>query len=52
MIGDLKIVEFDKYCDTCKYKKRSEKFKKCNDCLTIAARQDSHKPEYYEEDKK
>ena len=52
MIGDYKIVEFDKYCSTCKHKKRSEHSKVCNECLTIAARIDSHKPENYEEDKK
>ena len=52
MIGDYKIVEFDKYCPTCRWKNRSEHFSICNECLTNPARIDSHKPECYEKKEK
>lgn len=48
MESKLKIVEFDKYCGTCKFKDNSEIQEPCSDCLSITARSDSHKPEYYE----
>lgn len=59
MIGDYKEVFFDVYCETCKhkseppviYEENSDKVvsTRCNDCLTIPARIDSHKPEYWED---
>ena len=45
----IKIVEFDKYCKTCKHKKLSEAESPCDECLEEPARQYSHKPAKYEE---
>lgn len=46
------IVEFDKYCKTCKYKKiKDEKGgEPCNDCLTYSVNTNSRKPVRYELD--
>ena len=58
MIGDYKEVFFDAYCPTCKHKDEPEVIyddkgktvsDRCNECLTIPARIDSHKPELWEE---
>lgn len=55
MIGDKKIVEFEKYCPTCKYfnttrnEETQENEEPCNECLEIPARTDSRRPECYEE---
>ena len=46
-----KIVDFFKYCSTCKYFTRSEWEPPCDECVELPARVDSHKPEYYEEEK-
>ena len=43
----MKIVDFNKYCPSCKYYKESEKESPCNDCLTVSARKNSHKPLKY-----
>ena len=57
MIGDYKIVFFEQYCPTCRYKDDPEVVyddngkvisTTCNDCLTIPARIDSHKPEKWD----
>ena len=42
-----RIVEFDKYCETCRYYETPETENPCNDCLTIPVREDSRKPEKY-----
>lgn len=42
-------VRFDKYCETCKYKELDEVKDPCNDCLVFGMREESEKPEYYEE---
>lgn len=48
-----KIVDFKKYCETCKYKDLDEVKDPCNDCLDNPANEDSHKPLYWEQaDKK
>lgn len=44
------IVNFDGYCSSCTHKNTDENGDPCNDCLTIPAREDSRKPEYYEND--
>lgn len=46
----FKEVFFDVYCPTCKYKDDPDDgFKEpCNECLTIPARENSHKPEKWE----
>ena len=47
MEGDLKIVEFDKWCNTCRYYETEESEDPCRECLTIGARPDSRRPERY-----
>lgn len=43
-----KIVRFDIYCDTCKFKDVPETDDPCNECLTMPARTDgSRKPINY-----
>lgn len=46
------IVEFDKYCKTCKYRdlKDEEGAEPCNECLSYPTNQDSRKPVNYKED--
>lgn len=39
-----KIVDFQKYCQTCKYKDTNEADVPCCICLTVPARPLSHKP--------
>lgn len=48
-IENMHIVEFDMYCPTCKYKKTKETDDPCNLCLTITVRENSRKPEKWEE---
>lgn len=43
-----KIVEFDKYCSTCKYKDLKENESPCSECLEEPTREHSHKPCKYE----
>ena len=43
-----KFVEFEKYCDSCKYKNTKADDDPCDECLSISARLYSHKPEKYE----
>lgn len=49
MEGDYKIVEFEKYCPTCKYYELDENEDPCYECLAEPANIDSHKPIKYEE---
>ena len=49
MIGDKKIVEFEKYCPTCAFSEKGASSDPCNKCLGIPARVDSHKPENWKE---
>ena len=49
MEGDYKIVEYDDWCFRCKHKEIDENEEPCEECLTIAARPDSRKPEKWEE---
>lgn len=44
-----KIVEFDKWCSTCKHKDKKEHESPCDECLSVPARMNSHKPERYVE---
>lgn len=48
MEGEYKIVDFHKYCPKCKHEKESATEDPCNECLSIPARIDSHKPEKFE----
>lgn len=42
-------VDFEKYCKTCRYKKRDEKCDPCNDCLAEETNANSEKPVYWKE---
>lgn len=44
------IVEFDKFCKTCKHKELDEKFDPCHECLSNPVVAGSIKPIRYEED--
>lgn len=46
-----KIVEFDKYCDRCKYKDNPAVEDPCNECLDNPVNEDSYKPVKFEEAK-
>ena len=46
-----KIVEFDKYCDICKYKDVKGYEDPCNECLDNPVNEDSHRPVNYNEAK-
>lgn len=43
-----KIVEFEKYCEKCKHWTKSADAKPCSICLSIAARDYSHTPEFFD----
>lgn len=45
-----KIVEFDKYCKTCKHEKDKEYLDPCHECLNNPTNVHSRKPLKYEED--
>lgn len=47
-----KIVDFKKYCITCKHRKKRdyEGEEPCNECLNETVNIYSKKPKYYEED--
>lgn len=49
MIGDMKIVEYEKWCPKCKHFNIEETEEPCNECLTYPAAEDSHKPIRFEE---
>ena len=51
MESKQKIVDYYKYCKTCKHKNKAENEDPCWDCLTIPVNEDSHKPINYEEKK-
>lgn len=45
------IVEFDKYCDKCKYHDLPEEKEPCRECLLTSVREGSRRPEYFVETK-
>lgn len=45
----LKEVNFKKYCDICKHRKKLEFEDPCNECLEVGMRDETEKPEYFEE---
>lgn len=51
-IRNYKEVYFHQYCPKCKFKDVDEVEDPCNECLTMFARENSHKPEKFEEEKK
>ena len=48
MSEHIHIVEFDKYCESCKHKNVPEADSPCDECLEIPARDESRKPERWE----
>lgn len=44
-----KIVDFNQYCHTCKYKGLTEDKDPCDECLACTVNTFSHKPVKYEE---
>jgi hypothetical protein len=44
----MKLVDFKKYCKTCKYEKLAESKDPCDECLKHPANEDSHKPVMWE----
>ena len=49
MENQMRIVDFEKYCETCKHKKLEEKLDPCNECLDNPVNEDSEKPVCWEE---
>lgn len=47
----MKIVEYDKWCESCKHYKLEESEDPCHDCLADPFNNDSHKPVNWEENK-
>jgi len=52
MENEYKIVEFEKYCDTCKHKDVASKDEPCYECLDNPVNLNSHKPVKWEESDK
>lgn len=52
MENQYKLVDFKKYCETCKHKDKKHIEDPCNDCLDQPVNIDSHKPVNYEEEEK
>ena len=47
----MKMVEFDKYCETCRHKNENDEYKsRCDQCLSEPMNYESIKPVKYEED--
>lgn len=46
---DIRIVDFEKYCKTCKHENVDEVMDPCNECLGYPFRDQSEKPEKWEE---
>lgn len=44
MIGDDKIVDYEKYCKDCLYFTKEDFEDPCHECLNEPVNQDSHKP--------
>lgn len=43
-----RIVNFNQYCEKCKYEKLKEDETPCDECLEEPVNDDSHKPVYFE----
>lgn len=48
MSNDIRLVDFETYCEICRHKDRKEAKDPCNECLDICAREGSSKPERWE----
>ncbi len=53
-MNEYHIVDFDKYCGTCKHLEEDpdREGSPCDICLAVPVRENSRRPEKYEEDKK
>ncbi len=51
MEGDSHIVEFEKWCKSCKYEDIDGTDEPCDTCLGYVVRPDSRKPEKWEKKK-
>jgi hypothetical protein len=47
-----KFVEYEKYCNQCKFKDTPDDEEPCDECLTISGRLYSHKPEKFEKEER
>lgn len=48
-MNDIKIVEFWKWCESCKNRKTPENEEPCHSCLNEPGNLNSHKPVNYSE---
>ena len=48
MENQTKFVDFETYCDLCKFKELNEHLDPCNECLDVKARVNTSVPEYWE----
>lgn len=48
-MDEYKEVYFDKYCKTCKYKKKKDTEEPCDECLDNPINLNSHRPVNWEE---
>lgn len=51
VVQKWKMVEFDKWCDKCKYCQVKETDDPCNECLENGKNEFSHKPVNFDEGK-
>lgn len=47
-----KIVEFDKYCEKCRFKDKKESDEPCHECLIYPVNENSKKPVNFKEKEK
>lgn len=47
--GNTKFVNFEKYCQMCKYSDTSPTADPCNDCLAVGAREGTEEPVEFKE---
>lgn len=52
MIGDDKIVDYEKYCKDCLYFTKEDFEEPCHECLSEPVNADSHKPTKFRPAKK
>lgn len=46
---NIKLVEFENWCKTCKFENTTSTKEPCDTCLGVPARENSHKPEKWQE---
>lgn len=45
----MHLIEFDMYCPACKHYNKDQNEEPCCECLKVPARENSRKPERWEE---